>query len=119
VLLHDSPTAQKRGNAHAIWGLSAAFMAQGDGEKSRSVLRKKLALCLIDGMIPETKRAQIIEALQANPNASAVARDYGVSKSAVGKIAKQANIDLAGRQQVLADRRALAGSSGAEKTAAR
>ncbi|MGO9628407.1 MAG: hypothetical protein ACLPXW_05350 [Xanthobacteraceae bacterium] len=70
-------------------------------------------------MIPELKRAQITEALQANPNASAVARAYGVSKTTVSKIAKQANIDLTGREQVLADRRARAGSSVADKTAAR
>lgn len=44
---------------------------------------------------PET-RARIIEALQANPNASGVAREVGdVSARTVGKIAKEANIRLA------------------------
>jgi hypothetical protein len=66
-------------------------------------------------MIPEIKRAQIIKALAVNPNASAVARDHGVSKSAVGKIARQANIQLGGREQVLAARRARAGAGEAEK----
>jgi transposase-like protein len=41
------------------------------------------------------KRAQIIEALQANPNASMVARQLGdVSSRTVQKIAKKANIKL-------------------------
>ena len=45
-------------------------------------------------MIPETKRAQIIDALKANPNASAVAREVGASHGSVKLIAKAAKIDL-------------------------
>jgi len=46
-------------------------------------------------MIPETTRKRIIEALKANPNAAAVAREIGnVSSNTVGAIAKKANIDL-------------------------
>jgi hypothetical protein len=46
--------------------------------------------------LPPEKRAKIIAALKANPNASAVARQVGgVSLSTVGKIAKQTGIDLA------------------------
>jgi transposase-like protein len=44
---------------------------------------------------PDT-RARIVEALEANPNASRVAREVGgVSGRTVGKIAKEANIRLA------------------------
>ena len=47
-------------------------------------------------MIPEAKRAQIIEALQSNPNASAVAREIGgIHQSTVNAIAKKADIRLA------------------------
>jgi hypothetical protein len=47
-------------------------------------------------MLPPKKRAKIIAALKANPNASAVARQVGgVSKVTVWKIAKQTGIDLA------------------------
>jgi hypothetical protein len=47
-------------------------------------------------MIPEAKRAQIIEALKANPNARVVAEQVGgVSKVTVRKIAKQIGVDLA------------------------
>jgi hypothetical protein len=49
-------------------------------------------------MISEQKRAEVIAALKANPNASAVARDCRVSKGVVGSIAKQNNIDLAGKR---------------------
>jgi hypothetical protein len=68
-------------------------------EKSRSGLREglreKTALCLIDSMIPETKRAEILAALRGNPDANAVARHYRVSDFTVRKMAKQANIKLA------------------------
>jgi transposase-like protein len=57
-------------------------------------------------MIPELKRAKIIEALKANPNASAVAREHGVSKFAVSNIAKQSNIDLAGKKTLSEKQRA-------------
>ena len=57
-------------------------------------------------MISESKRAQIIEALKANPNASAVARDHGVSKFAVSTIAKQSNIELAGKKTLSEKERA-------------
>jgi hypothetical protein len=57
-------------------------------------------------MIPETKRAEILAALRVNPNSGAVARAYGVSGSAVSKIAKQANIELAGKRKVSAEQRA-------------
>ncbi len=64
-------------------------------------------------MIPEAKRAQIIEALEANPNASRVAREVGdVSARTVGKIAKEANIRLAAenlekRKRLSPEKRAL------------
>jgi hypothetical protein len=49
-------------------------------------------------MLPPEKRAQIIAALKANPNASAVARQVGgVSDVTVWKIAKEAGIKLAGK----------------------
>jgi transposase-like protein len=57
-------------------------------------------------MIPELKRAKIIEALKANPNASAVAREHGVSKFAVSTIAKQSNIELAGKKTLSEKERA-------------
>ena len=57
-------------------------------------------------MISESKRAAIIEALKANPNASAVAREYGVSKAAVSNIAKQANVDLVGKKTLSEKQRA-------------
>jgi transposase-like protein len=57
-------------------------------------------------MISESKRAQIIEALKANPNANAVAREHGVSKSAVSAIAKQSNIALAGKKTLSTKERA-------------
>jgi hypothetical protein len=47
-------------------------------------------------MLPPKKRAKIIAALKANPNAKAVARQVGgVSNVTVWKIAKQTGIDLA------------------------
>ena len=49
-------------------------------------------------MISESKRAEIIEALKANPNASAVAKEQGVSKTTISNIAKQENIELAGKK---------------------
>jgi hypothetical protein len=61
------------------------------------ILAGKFTLRFSEHMIPETKRARIIEALKAHPNASAVARNHGVSSSAVCTIAKRANIKLAGR----------------------
>jgi hypothetical protein len=57
-------------------------------------------------MIPKTKRAEILAALRVNPNSGAVARAYGVSGAAVSKIAKQANIKLAGKRQVSPEQRA-------------
>jgi hypothetical protein len=46
-------------------------------------------------MLPPEKRAQIIAALKANPNASVVARQVGgVSKITVWKIAKLEGIEL-------------------------
>jgi hypothetical protein len=48
-------------------------------------------------LAPETL-GRIIAALQANPNARAVARQIGVSQSAVYKIAKQTNIKLTARK---------------------
>jgi len=59
-------------------------------------------------MILESKRAQIIEALKTNPNASAVAREVGgVSASSVHYIAKAAKIDLgrSGPKKVSAEKR--------------
>src|SRR5271166_261035 len=45
--------------------------------------------------IPKQKRAQIVEALQANPNASAVAKQVGgVVHKTVWRIAKAAGIEL-------------------------
>jgi len=61
-------------------------------------------------MIPETKRAQIIEALKANPNAAAVARQVGdISRRAVSYIAKSAEIDLgrSGPKKISAEKGAL------------
>lgn len=60
--------------------------------------------------IPDTKRAQIIEALKANPNAHAVAREVGgVSAASVHLIAKTANIDLgrSGPKKISAEKRAM------------
>jgi len=60
--------------------------------------------------ISATERAQIIEALKANPNASAVAREVGgVSSTSVHNIAKAAEIDLgrSGPKKVSAEKRAL------------
>jgi hypothetical protein len=57
-------------------------------------------------MIPKIKRAQIIEALKANPNASAVARAFGVGNTAGRAISKQANIKLAGKRKVSPEQRA-------------
>jgi hypothetical protein len=52
-------------------------------------------------MVPPEKRAQIIAALKANPNANAVARQVGgVSNVTVAKIAKQIGIDLAAGKTV-------------------
>jgi hypothetical protein len=46
-------------------------------------------------MIQENTRMRIIEALKANPNANAVAREIGgVSRGTVRNIAKKANIDV-------------------------
>jgi len=45
--------------------------------------------------LPPEKRAKIIAALKANPNANAVARQVGVSCVTVWKIAKQTGINLA------------------------
>jgi transposase-like protein len=83
-------------------------MAQQGNPTEKSGLREKLGLCLIKGMIPETKRAQIIKALEANPNAVAVAREYGVSKGSVRSIAKAAKIDLgkSGPKKVTPEKRA-------------
>jgi transposase-like protein len=60
-------------------------------------------------MIPEAKRAQIIKALKANPNANAVAREIGdVSAPTVCKLAKKANIALGkgGPKKFSAEKRA-------------
>jgi transposase-like protein len=60
--------------------------------------------------ISDAKRAQIIEALKANPNAKAVARELdGVSASSVHNIAKAAKIDLgrSGPKKVSAEKQAL------------
>jgi transposase-like protein len=60
--------------------------------------------------ISDAKRAQIIEALKANPNAKAVARAIGgVSSSSVHLIAKAAKIDLgrSGPKKVSAEKQAL------------
>ena len=60
--------------------------------------------------ISDAKRAQIIEALKANPNAKAVAREVGgVSSSSVHLIAKVAKIDLgrSGPKKVSAEKQAL------------
>jgi|HubBroStandDraft_6_1064221.scaffolds.fasta_scaffold594740_2 transposase-like protein len=59
-------------------------------------------------MISESKRAQIIDALKANPNASAVARQYGVSHPTVRGMAKAAKIDLgrSGPKKVTPEKRA-------------
>jgi transposase-like protein len=49
-------------------------------------------------MLPPEKRARIIEALKANPNASAVAREVGgVSDVTVWKLARQTGIKLEAR----------------------
>ena len=61
-------------------------------------------------MIPDAKRAQIIEALKANPNAVAVMREVGgVSVASVRLIAKAAKIDLgrSGPKKISAEKRAL------------
>jgi transposase-like protein len=57
-------------------------------------------------MISEQKRADIIKALKTNPNASAVGKEYGVSKTAVSNIARQADIELAGKKTLSAEQRA-------------
>jgi Helix-turn-helix domain of transposase family ISL3 len=49
-------------------------------------------------MLPPKKRAKIIAALKANPNASAVARQVGVSWLTVWRIAKRADIELTAGQ---------------------
>ena len=59
-------------------------------------------------MIPEAKRAQIIEALQSNPNWAAVARQVGgVSPATVGAIARRVEISprQSGRTQLSAEAR--------------
>jgi transposase-like protein len=63
-------------------------------------------------MLPPEKRAKIIAALKANPNAKAIARQIGgVSNVTVWKIAKQTGVDLAagkaaGRPALPPERRA-------------
>ena len=57
-------------------------------------------------MLPESKRAAIIAALKNNPNASAVAREHGVSKETVSVIAKRSNIDLSGKKVLSPEQRA-------------
>jgi transposase-like protein len=49
-------------------------------------------------MIPEAKRAQIIEALQSNPNLAAVARQVGgVSRGTVSSMARKLGLSPSGR----------------------
>jgi hypothetical protein len=57
-------------------------------------------------MIPETKRAEILASLRVNPSAGAVMKQHRVSRNAIKRIAKQANIKLAGKRQVSAEQRA-------------
>ena len=62
-------------------------------------------------MLTAKKRAEIIAALEANPNATAIARKIsGVSVAGVWKIAKRAGIELtagkAARHQLPAEKRA-------------
>jgi hypothetical protein len=62
--------------------------------------------------LPPEKRAQIIEALEANPNASAVAKQLGgVSHAMVWKIAKQTGIYLAVGRPARAESPARGGPS--------
>jgi hypothetical protein len=70
------------------------------------ILAGKFTLRFSEHMIPETKRTRIIEALKARPNSGAVAREHGVGKTTVIRMAKQANIKLAGKRQVSAEQRA-------------
>jgi transposase-like protein len=58
-------------------------------------------------MVTESKRAQIIEALQSNPNGSAVARQVGgVKPDTVRSIARKLGIDLRVRTKVSPQARA-------------
>ena len=60
-------------------------------------------------MIQENTRMRIIEALKANPNANAVAREIGgVSRGTVRNIAKKANIDVgrSGPKKISAEKQA-------------
>jgi hypothetical protein len=86
----------------------ASHLRASNGREGHNCLAEKFALRLIQRMIPESKRAQIIAALKANPNLAAVARKSGVSTGTVGRIAKKAKIDVgkSGPKKVSAEKRA-------------
>jgi transposase len=80
----------------------------GRNDNPQRGLAKKRELGSTAQMISEKERAQIIQALKANPNGLAVAKQFGVSSSAVYKLTRTANLPLkmGGKAKLPAEKRA-------------
>jgi hypothetical protein len=91
--LKANPNASAVARQIGVSGPTVWKIAEREGIKLTAGQAARAAM--LGPKIPSKKRAKIIAALKANPNASKVARQVGgVSRQTVGKIAKRTGIKL-------------------------